>query len=84
MVLVQVARTKFRPLPAEGILPVSGLDWSAPGLEECLKNTDIALGGNGAGTGIRTSDLRITNAPLCQLSYAGFLKGGQYMQTGFF
>lgn len=43
------------------------------------------LGLNGAGTGIRTSDLRITNAPLYQLSYAGSiyeLKGGKYMQIG--
>ena len=34
----------------------------------------------GAGTGIRTSDLLITNEMLYQLSYAGALKGGQYMQ----
>ena len=34
----------------------------------------------GAGTGIRTSDLLIKNEMLYQLSYAGALKGGQYIQ----
>jgi hypothetical protein len=33
---------------------------------------------SGAARGIRTPDLRITNAPLYQLSYCGFLSG--YLQ----
>lgn len=39
---------------------------------------------NGADTPTRTEDLRITNALLYQLSYAGTWKGRQYMQNPLF
>ena len=43
---------------------------------------------NGAGRVTRTPDLRITNALLYQLSYAGtdpgLRKGAEYRQSGFF
>lgn len=40
----------------------------------------MKAGLGGADRVIRTPDLRITNAPLYQLSYAGTWKGRKYMQ----